>query len=167
MRSLTTYYHDHRFRSRLEARWSCFFEALDIAFIYEREGYDLEIACYLPDFGLPEMRESGVWLEVKPYFPLAENQTESQPKSLSHQRHTPSHSSACTSACTNNPEISPSLTVEALAAALLRLPAADRARLATILAAGQGEEKVRGEPKPACLHKTRQRAANVTKRPSA
>jgi hypothetical protein len=49
---------------------------------------------------------------------------------------------ACSAACTSNAETAPPLTVEALAAALLGLSLADRARLAALLLgqqAGQAE----------------------------
>jgi hypothetical protein len=52
-------------------------------------------------------------------------------------------SGACTNACTNSPKTGQTLTVEALAAALLALPPADRARLAALLT-GQAE----GEGRP-------------------
>jgi hypothetical protein len=44
-------------------------------------------------------------------------------------------------------ETGSTLTVEALAAAVLSLPAADRVRLAAMLTAPQGEEKARSDPK--------------------
>jgi hypothetical protein len=55
---------------------------------------------------------------------------------------TSSPSSGCTSGCTSNAETGPTLTVEALAAALLGLSSADRARLAAMLLGqqtGQGD----------------------------
>lgn len=52
------------FRSRLEARWAVFFDALGIRWEYEKEGYDLgEAGWYLPDFWLPDLK---MWIEVKP-----------------------------------------------------------------------------------------------------
>lgn len=62
---------NHRFRSRLEARWATFFEYLDIRWEYEKEGYTIEDIRYLPDFFLPYvgLRNSeslGVWIEIKP-----------------------------------------------------------------------------------------------------
>lgn len=52
-----------RFRSRLEARWSVFFDALGIPFEYEMEGFELSSGWYLPDFWLPTFR---LWFEIKP-----------------------------------------------------------------------------------------------------
>lgn len=61
--ALPTTYKGTRFRSRLEADWAATLDSLDIAWIYEPEGYKLPSgACYSPDFWLPDMR---VWLEVK------------------------------------------------------------------------------------------------------
>jgi hypothetical protein len=56
------------------------------------------------------------------------------------------HSIACTAACTSDTETGSTLTVEALAAALLKLPATERARLAAILTAGQGKDKAGSDP---------------------
>jgi hypothetical protein len=63
LRAIETEWRGYRFRSRLEARWAIFLDALGVAFEYEREGFDLGIGWYLPDFWLPEQ---GIWLEVKP-----------------------------------------------------------------------------------------------------
>ena len=52
---IQTRYAGHFFRSRLEARWAVFFDAMGIAWEYEKEGYDLgEAGWYLPDFWLSE-----------------------------------------------------------------------------------------------------------------
>lgn len=60
---IETRYAGCRFRSRLEARWAVFFDAADIRWEYEPEGYTLgDGTRYLPDFYLPE---SGTWIEVK------------------------------------------------------------------------------------------------------
>jgi hypothetical protein len=50
------------FRSRLEARWAVFFDALGIKWQYEPEGYVIGGQPYLPDFLLTEC---GTWVEVK------------------------------------------------------------------------------------------------------
>lgn len=42
-----------RFRSRLEARWSVFFDEMGIEWLYEMEGYKLPSGWYVPDFYLP------------------------------------------------------------------------------------------------------------------
>lgn len=60
---IETVYRGYRFRSRLEARWAVYFDALGIEFEYEPEGYDLgDAGWYLPDFWLPQVR---LWAEVK------------------------------------------------------------------------------------------------------
>jgi len=60
---IETQYKGYHFRSRLEARWAVYFDALDIKWEYEKEGYDLGSAgWYLPDFWLPE---ASTWAEVK------------------------------------------------------------------------------------------------------
>lgn len=67
IKAIQTEYKGYRFRSRLEARWAVFFDALGIDWEYEPEGYDLgDLGWYLPDFYLPD---SKTWVEVKPPFP--------------------------------------------------------------------------------------------------
>jgi len=64
MKAIETRYKGYRFRSRLEARWAVFFDALGVRWEYERQGFDLGSAgCYLPDFFIPDMN---LWVEVKP-----------------------------------------------------------------------------------------------------
>lgn len=66
---IPTRYHDYKMRSRLEARWAVFFDALGIKWVYEPEGFDLGAAgWYLPDYWLPDL---GLWCEVKPAEPPA------------------------------------------------------------------------------------------------
>ena len=62
MKSLETEYKGYRFRSRLEARWAVFMDAMNVPYQYEREGYDLDGLFYLPDFWLPQMKAH---LEIK------------------------------------------------------------------------------------------------------
>lgn len=63
VRAIVTSYGGCRFRSRLEARWAVFFDALAVAWSYEPEGFELAGGRrYLPDFWLPELQ---LWLEVK------------------------------------------------------------------------------------------------------
>lgn len=58
-----TKYKGYRFRSRLEARWAVFFDAMGIKWEYEKEGFDLgKVGSYLPDFWLPQIQ---AWAEVK------------------------------------------------------------------------------------------------------
>ena len=64
MKAIETVYKGYRFRSRLEARWAVFFDALDIAWTYEPEGFDLDGEWYLPDFWLPGF---DLFVEIKPF----------------------------------------------------------------------------------------------------
>ena len=69
LQPIPTTYHGYRFRSRLEARWCVFFEARNITFDYEPEGFPLPGGgAYLPDFWLPQV---SMWAEVKPSNDLA------------------------------------------------------------------------------------------------
>lgn len=66
MRAIETRYKGHRFRSRLEARWAVFFDAIGIRWEYEPEGFELKGGMrYLPDFYLPAFT-GGIYAEVKP-----------------------------------------------------------------------------------------------------
>ena len=66
VKAIETQYKGYRFRSRLEARWAVFFDALKIRWAYELEGFDLGNAeWYLPDFWLPDYR---CWFEIKPEY---------------------------------------------------------------------------------------------------
>lgn len=76
MKAIQTRYAGCHFRSRLEARWAVFFDALDIAWEYEPEGFEMGDVKYLPDFWLPE---SQVWVEIKGHQP-----NESDVKKLLH-----------------------------------------------------------------------------------
>jgi hypothetical protein len=67
IKPIETNYAGYRFRSRLEARWAVFLDALGIAWEYEKEGFDLkEDGWYLPDFYLPDY---DAWVEIKPSRP--------------------------------------------------------------------------------------------------
>lgn len=67
-KAIETSYKGHQFRSRLEARWAVFFDAIGIRWRYETQGYYVGIedaygmAKYLPDFYLPDTE---TWVEVK------------------------------------------------------------------------------------------------------
>jgi hypothetical protein len=50
IKAIETAYKGYRFRSRLEARWAVFFDALGIEWQYEPEGFELPSGRYLPDF---------------------------------------------------------------------------------------------------------------------
>jgi len=69
VKPIETTYRGVRFRSRLEARWACCFDALGIEWVYEHEGYETPYGRYLPDFWLPQVSvdgATGVLFEVKP-----------------------------------------------------------------------------------------------------
>lgn len=62
---IETSYQGYRFRSRLEARYAVLFDALEIDWEYEVQGYDLgDGIFYLPDFWLPHTN-GGCWVEIK------------------------------------------------------------------------------------------------------
>src|SRR3569833_3394850 len=69
IRAIETSYLGWSFRSRLEARWACFFNNLGIPFEYEPEGWTDGTTKYLPDFWLPSYR---YWIEIKPERPNEE-----------------------------------------------------------------------------------------------
>ena len=68
LRAIQTAYRGFLFRSRLEARWAVFFDALGVEYDYEPEGFDLDGTPYLPDFWLKTV---SMWGEVKaaPFTP--------------------------------------------------------------------------------------------------
>ncbi len=69
--SLPTQFNGCNFRSRLEARWSIFFNELGFQWEYEPEWFDLgNDVRYLPDFRIayPKARGGWLWFEVKPNF---------------------------------------------------------------------------------------------------
>ncbi len=78
IQAIQTRYNGCHFRSRTEARWAVFFDAVGISWEYEKEAYDLsrwrkiisdlpfEAKVYLPDFWLPEYR---AWVEIKGAIP--------------------------------------------------------------------------------------------------
>lgn len=80
MKAIETIYKGYRFRSRLEARWAIFFDVLGIKWEYEKEGYDLDGARYLPDFWLSEM---DCFIEIKGQEPTPDEMRKGQ--SLSRQ----------------------------------------------------------------------------------
>jgi hypothetical protein len=61
---IPTRYQGYLFRSRLEARWAVYFDAVGLRWVYEPEGFDLGNGlAYLPDFWLPQVKH---WCECKP-----------------------------------------------------------------------------------------------------
>ena len=60
IQAIDTIYNGYKFRSRLEARWAVFFDALNIPYQYEVQGYDINGIWYLPDFWMPEWN---CWLD--------------------------------------------------------------------------------------------------------
>ena len=63
IKAIETIYRGYRFRSRTEARWAVFFDAVSLPFEYEKEGFDLgEGTWYLPDFWMPSLK---LWVEIK------------------------------------------------------------------------------------------------------
>lgn len=63
MRVIETSYSGYKFRSRTEARYAVFFDALGEKWEYEKEGFDLDDRdFYLPDFWLPRLE---TFVEIK------------------------------------------------------------------------------------------------------
>jgi hypothetical protein len=69
IKPIETRYAGCLFRSRTEARWAVFFDALRLEWEYEKEGYPLKFGWYLPDFYLPLI---GVFFEVKGQRPTTD-----------------------------------------------------------------------------------------------
>ena len=74
IKPIETVYNGYRFRSRLEARWAVFFDALGVEYEYEPEGFVLPSGKrYLPDFRVKCYGKRGdrnqqpfdLWVEVK------------------------------------------------------------------------------------------------------
>jgi len=64
IKAIETEYSNHRFRSRNEARWAIYFDAIGVKWEYEPEGFVLsDGSTYLPDFLFPDYKCYG---EVKP-----------------------------------------------------------------------------------------------------
>jgi hypothetical protein len=63
-KAIQTEWKGYKFRSRLEARWAVYFEAVGLEWEYEPEGFVLKDGSwYLPDFYLPTIE---AWVEIKP-----------------------------------------------------------------------------------------------------
>lgn len=72
MLAIPTQYKGYRFRSRLEARWAVFLDALNAKWSYEKKGYILEGHWYLPDFWVEDWN---TWIEIKGKLPSGEEHT--------------------------------------------------------------------------------------------
>lgn len=67
MKTIQTAYKGYHFRSRLEARWAVFFDALGLKWEYEPEGFELPfVGSYLPDFRVISPQGHVQWYEIKP-----------------------------------------------------------------------------------------------------
>ena len=65
IKPIETVYNGYKFRSRLEARWAVFFDACNIKYHYEPEGFQLSDGeKYLPDFYLDDFE---IYVEIKPF----------------------------------------------------------------------------------------------------
>lgn len=62
IKAIETHYDGYRFRSRLEARWAVFFNAVRLEYQYEMEGFEMGKNRYLPDFYIPSLDR---WFEIK------------------------------------------------------------------------------------------------------
>lgn len=58
---IPTWYANTHFRSRLEARWAVFFDAVGVNWVYEPNVYRLESGDYKPDFFLYSVNEQNIW----------------------------------------------------------------------------------------------------------
>ena len=68
---IPTVYRGVTFRSRLEARWAVFWDALEVPWLYEPEPLSVNGRLYLPDFFLPSAHglgssSRGLYVEIKP-----------------------------------------------------------------------------------------------------
>lgn len=70
IKAIDTYYKGYKFRSRLEAKWAIVFDALNVKWQYEKEGFDLgELGYYLPDFWVSDLFGHQGWIEIKSNIP--------------------------------------------------------------------------------------------------
>jgi hypothetical protein len=65
IKAIETRYKGYRFRSRTEARWAVFFDAMGLPWRYEVEGFWTSLGGYLPDFDLGGTRLGMVHVEIK------------------------------------------------------------------------------------------------------
>ena len=71
MNPIRTWYAGRRFRSRLEARWAVWFDAMKVPWEYENLGFDVGNTRYLPDFEIPSWN---MHIEIKPEHIKAKEQ---------------------------------------------------------------------------------------------
>lgn len=77
MKAIETRYKGYRFRSRLEARWAVFFDAIGIEWVYEPEGFELGGGMrYLPDFKIEG--KGPTYVEVKATEPTQSEKRKAQ-----------------------------------------------------------------------------------------
>lgn len=82
--AIQTTYRGYKFRSRTEARWAVFFEALGYCWEYEAEGYVLEDGThYLPDFFIHTLQGEAFYVEIKGSNVTQDPKWESFMKSIS------------------------------------------------------------------------------------
>lgn len=74
LKAINTMYQGRRFRSRLEARWAIFFDAIDVGWEYEVEGFEISDTKYLTDFKISSFGANRVdaYIEIKPNAPTLE-----------------------------------------------------------------------------------------------
>lgn len=100
LKAIETVYKGYKFRSRLEARWARFFDALDIRWEYEKEGYNLPGGVfeedffnnkvqviggyYLPDFWLPDL---DCWIEIKGEEPTERERSLAMQLAIESEKH--------------------------------------------------------------------------------
>lgn len=74
IKAISTMYQGRRFRSRLEARWAIFFDAIDVGWEYEVEGFEIGSTKYLTDFKISSFGKYKVdaFIEIKPNSPTRE-----------------------------------------------------------------------------------------------
>jgi hypothetical protein len=72
IKAIETRYKGYRFRSRLEARWAVFFDAMGLTWEYEPEGFETDAGWYLPDFRVFTPQGNPIWYEIKPQWHVSD-----------------------------------------------------------------------------------------------
>jgi len=83
IKPIETEYKGYKFRSRLEARWAVFFDAIGSKWKYEAEGYEIEGVRYLPDFEI-ENEDNKFFIEIKPNFITEEEERKAELLSIAY-----------------------------------------------------------------------------------